>query len=127
MSSISCFRRARAGGLCCKGADLYTRQRAPNAIECEREKGRETVQGGRHETLACRATRAAEPVGIRPTIAARNSLRFGREPVEASTGYASGRGCRRRRQLKGAHLRLCTRRLQPRPGLRQYSLADSGI
>src|SRR5262249_21486566 len=30
MSSISCFGRARAGGLCCKSADLYTRRcRAP--------------------------------------------------------------------------------------------------
>src|SRR5262249_44208971 len=30
MSSISCFGRARAGGLCCKSADLYTRHcRAP--------------------------------------------------------------------------------------------------
>src|SRR5438128_6254813 len=33
MSSISCFGLARAGGLCCKSADLYTRRCRPDAVE----------------------------------------------------------------------------------------------
>src|SRR6266566_4498818 len=129
MSSISCCRRARgadcvASALICILGSARAQTRSSARTHAPPRRG---SRGGRHETLAYRAARTAEPVGIGPTIATRNSLRFGRKPVEASAGYASRRGCRGRRQLHGAHLRLFTRRLQPRSGLRQYSLADSRI
>src|SRR5262245_56845372 len=44
MSSISCFRRARAGGLCCKRAGLYTRHRVGLGG------GRARAHKGRRET-----------------------------------------------------------------------------
>src|SRR5262245_57546724 len=68
-------------------------------------------KGGSHETMAYRPLRAAQPIGIRATIGAGDSLRLGSESPEAAAGHASRRGRRRRGQLQEAHLRLFARRL----------------
>src|SRR6266550_1376214 len=93
--------------LSCRTAFLYTR--ATGGTKPKSIKHRRVLPQGRfcHETMASRALRAAEPLGICAIdLGARASVRLGAEFHQAAAGHAPGRSLGRGGEFQGQCLRL---------------------